>query len=48
MIHKRDGEADWLIVLWNKVKIVLDYGVRSTIVCDKPILKKKLAQGIGL
>jgi len=48
MIHERDGEADRLIVLWNKVKIVLNYGVCSTIVSDKPILKKKLAQGIGL
>jgi hypothetical protein len=44
MIHESDGEADWLIVLWNKVKIVLNYGVCSKKSTITPFSKKETLQ----
>ena len=44
MIHESDGEADWLILLENRVKIVLDYGVCSKKIYDNAILQQETLQ----
>jgi hypothetical protein len=48
MIHESDGEADWLILIENRVKIILDYGVCLTVIYDGAILQEETHPSIGV